>query len=480
MPRSINTSDWKPEFAAHLIRRTSFAATKDEIQKFADMSPQTAVEHILQPPKEKVKEEDTGVDFASYFQEKDYFRKFKRSDTKREEIRQKFVKNRNRMTADLRGWWLERMRKVRPSALESLTLFWHGHFATSIRKVKDPYYMFKQNQTFREGALGSMVDLAKAVAQDPAMMIYLDVNKSEASAPNENFAREIFELFLLGEGNYTEKDIGEAARAFAGYRINQNGKVIFRKKFADPGRKTIFGKTRRWEAEDVVDLAFEQPACARFLAKRLWEYYAGVSASPEDLEKMASSLRSKKFNTSAWLQEIFLSKGFYSPEVMARQIKSPVQWLVGSCISLGRPLPPVNQANLMIRQQGQELFAPPNVRGWVGGRSWINSATLSARYTGSRKMIYGFNRKKRAMKQAGSMQMAEGRKEKVVKFDMIDGSSIFKTLDQISKLLLAQPADARLEGELYEKYANAPLPVSNKIKCEIAHRIMAAPEYQLI
>jgi uncharacterized protein (DUF1800 family) len=233
------------------------------------------------------------------------------------ELRRQARKESQRIERDhileAQGWWFRRILTTEAPLREKMTLFWHDHFATSFQKTKRPAFLIKQNELFREMAFGSFKDLTKSVMRDPAMLFYLDGQDSKKGSPNENFAREVLELFTLGEGNYTENDIKEGARAFTGYRLNRKdlGVEHFKKQW-DDGSKTVFGKTGAFDGEQVIDLIFTQPAAARLVPSKLWEYFVAEDPSPKLVDSLAETFRKADFNTGPLLREIFVSKAFYS------------------------------------------------------------------------------------------------------------------------------------------------------------------------
>jgi uncharacterized protein (DUF1800 family) len=275
---------------------------------------------------------------------------------------------------------------------EKLTLFLHGHFATSFEKVRSPFLLYQQNSLFREKAYGMWSDLVLGVAQDPAMLLYLDGAKSRAEAPNENFARELFELFTLGEGNYTEKDIQESARAFTGWGIGvdkgkkgglQRGSYPSFKnmpKWHDTGSKTIFRSTGNFDGADVIRLTLAQEAAPRWITQKLWRFYAGWPAPEPLLQELVREWQSLKGEIRPFLMAMWTNPNFYDPVRAADRVKSPTEWLVGLCRQLGRPLPAPALSSHVLSLLGQNLFEPPNVKGWDGGIAWINTSSISRRY----------------------------------------------------------------------------------------------------
>ncbi|MCX6974708.1 MAG: DUF1800 family protein, partial [Verrucomicrobia bacterium] len=313
MLEPLDQSRWTSEMAAHLLNRAGFGGSSVEIKRLHSLGHVVAVDRLLSAG------EDLDLER----------RESKKLDPQEQMQRKKMFKAAEREQIDaLRFWWLQRMRSTPNPVREKAALFWHGHWATSQMKVKAPYLIWQQNETLRAHALGNFTPFAKEITRDAAMIRYLDLNTSTARSPNENFARELMELFTLGEGNYTEMDIREAARAFAGYRTNSaTGKFQLAGKLADTGNKKFFSRSGPLKGDDVVDELTSQPRCAEFIAGKIWNFYAGDTPSPALLAALAGYYRTEKLNTGSLLKKIFLSREFYSDQVVRRQIKSPVQWL---------------------------------------------------------------------------------------------------------------------------------------------------------
>jgi len=291
---------------------------------------------------------------------------------------------------ELRVWWLRRMAHGPRPLQEKLVLFWHGHFATSVEKVKEAYLMWRQNDLFRRMATGNWKDLLIEVAKDPAMLVWLDQAQSRKEHPNENFAREVMELFALGEGNYSEKDIAEAARALTGWSYDRPRQEFIERPFwHDRGSKTIFGKTGNFDGEDFLELVVQQPNASRFITGKMWKFFSGSEPNEKLGEALAEIFRQNGNQFNPVLRAMFLSEEFYSPSIVRNQVKSPVQWLVGSVKLLERELPPPMICFGLTRNLGQELFAPPNVKGWDGGLSWITTNNLLARYNDAAALVQG-------------------------------------------------------------------------------------------
>lgn len=290
----------------------------------------------------------------------------------------------------LRTWWLQRIAKTRAPLVEKMTLFWHGHFATSAQKVTKGYEMWKQNETFRRNALGNFTTLLKEISRDPAMMMYLDLQLSQKEHPNENWAREVMELFTLGIGHYSEEDIRESARAFTGYRIDPASEQFhFLAREHDETPKKFMGRTGNFSGDAILDIIVAQPACPRFIGRKLWRFFVEDEPPAQAISAVADLLQRYDFELRAVLREIFSSSEFYDPRVMRAQIKSPVQFLIQSCKLLEAELPPPLIAQNALHAMGQMLLAPPNVKGWDGGKSWISTSTLLFRYNFAGYLVNG-------------------------------------------------------------------------------------------
>jgi uncharacterized protein (DUF1800 family) len=389
MLEPISTSDWDRVKAAHLFARAGFGATASEIEQAAGQSPAEVVERLVAV--EKTPESWAPPDWVTPDSE---LRPDLRAMRELSEEKRKMAQRERRMEArdemqDLRFWWLQRMRTSPRPLQEKLTLFWHGHFATSMEKVRSSYALYRQNETLRKHAFGSWRDLLVAVGKDPAMLIYLDNAHSRKEHPNENFARELMELFTLGEGHYTEEDIKEAARAFTGWTLHpQRFAFIYRANMHDSGGKKFMGRRGALTGEDIIDTIVAQPQARLYIAEKIWRFFAYDEPEPELVFKLGASMGSK-MEFRPLLRTLLLSREFYSARALRTQIKSPVQWLVGLCKSLDAELPPPPACSFMLRLLGQELFAPPNVKGWDGGYAWITTATLLYRYNLAGLMIRG-------------------------------------------------------------------------------------------
>ncbi len=384
--------------------------------------------------------------------------------------------------AKLRQWWLKRAVESQRPLQEKLTLFWHGHFANQNSVVENSYIMYRQNQLFREHAAGNFASLLYGIVHDPAMIRYLDNHKNVKGDPNENLAREIMELFAMGvDQGYTEKDIVQAARALTGYTYDhQTGGFRFDYTKHDTEPKTLFGQTGNWTGDDVVRLILEQPATARFISKKLFEYFAFIDPSPETVDRLASVLRARNYELDPLLKNLFLSEEFYSPPAMATQIKSPAQLVVGALRDLGVK-EVANYATLdsAIQQMGQQLFEPPDVKGWRYGRSWISSNRLFVRYNSVADLI----------KSVSQADKKRGRGVDVVA--LLEGGGCptgGAAVDYLAKACLMRPLTDAKRKELTDYLGELPPPSDwARQRAELNTKLrglmvlmLSTPEYQLM
>ncbi len=359
--------------ARHLLNRTSFAANPADIDALAGLTREQAADRLLGWTGKPVVTPPPAWT-AEPFESRNRFRGMsveERMLANREMVQKAFA---------LRSWWLTEML-VTPSPLtEKMTLFWHNHFVSGQQKVRSPQLMYRQNDLLRRHALGNFGELLHAVARDPAMVIYLDSASNRKGQPNENFAREVMELFTLGEGNYGERDIKEMARAFTGWSINpETGEFLFRPFAHDDGEKTVLGRTGNFDGDAALDILLAQPQTAEFIVTKLWREFVSPSPDPAEVRRIARIFRDSRYDIRAALGALLVSDAFYATKNRAALIKSPVELVVGTLrqfnFGTGDVMPFVLTAN----QLGQALFAPPNVKGWPGGEAWINSSTLLAR-----------------------------------------------------------------------------------------------------
>lgn len=393
----ISPKDWGPDQARHLLWRAGFCGTPQQIQTLVKWGPAKSVDHLLDfdaIPFDAVKPDTFDKDIMRPLnsEERGDIAKARRMNdeetvTRLRARRQEAERDDRQQMRKFQHWWLKRMIETPRPLEERMTLFWHGHFATSYRTIEDSYHMFTQNQLFRKYAVGNFGKLLYEIIRDPAMIAYLDNNDSRKDKPNENLAREIMELFSLGVGNYTEKDIKEGARALTGYTF-EDDEFVFNQKNHDAGVKQILGRRGALDGDGFVSAILEQPACARYLVRKLYRYFAldyptGRKETDQIAQGVMSSLESTllstRYEVKPVLRRLFLSEHFYQPQVMNEQIKSPAQLVVGAVRSLNTPTRDLGTLVDAMNMMGQNIGFPPSVKGWDGGRSWINTATLYIR-----------------------------------------------------------------------------------------------------
>jgi uncharacterized protein (DUF1800 family) len=435
-------SDARPfdrRLAAHLYRRAGCAASRDELDVVVKLGPRAAVQQLLSAREEH-------ADFARQM-----------------EMFAKRVLATNNADA-LSAWWLYRMLHTPSPLVEKLTLFWHGHFATSAAKVSDPQLMYAQNQLLRTHALGSFERLVQGIARDPAMLIYLDSVTNRKTHPNENFAREVMELFSLGIGNYTEQDIQELARCFTGWEI-QRGEFKFNRYQHDSGMKRVLGESGDFNGDDGIRVLLEQPAAPRFICQKLVRFLVTDEPDLADelVEPLAEAFRQHDLNIGPLVETILTSNYFYSDMAVGRKIRSPVELSIGFL----RALEATASTQRLVSELdglGQKLFFPPNVKGWDGGTAWINSATLLGRANLIRELV-----------SSGETRFAGGSLADFV--DRQGWNTPDAIVDGWCELLLATPLAADVRGQLIVTLKQ------NKNRrqalAQTLHTLGALPEFQL-
>ena len=361
------------EGARHLLNRAGFGASDAEVRAFAPLTRAEAVERLLAGTRtEPTIAPPAFVDepFTPYY-------RLRQLDA---DARMAELRNRLQQGFALRAWWLHEMT-VTPSPLtERMTLFWHGHFATSQQKVRSVPLMYRQQVLLRREAVGSFRRMLHEVARDPAMLVYLDNAGSRREAPNENFAREVMELFTLGEGNYSEHDVKEAARAFTGWSLDRDtGEYRYRRAWHDDGEKTVLGRSGRLDGAAVLDVLLAHPRTAEHVTAKMWREFVSPTPDAREVARLAAVFRDSGYEVKPLLRALFLSEAFWAEPARASLIKSPVDLIVGTLRTFGIQPMDYRPAAFAVAALGQNLFAPPNVKGWPGGESWIDASTLLAR-----------------------------------------------------------------------------------------------------
>ena len=405
---ALAKADWNYSRAAHLLERAGFGGAPAEVERLAEMTPEQAVEYLVDYERIDVSHLPGFEPSDIYSRGFHYVSIYEVLDEVRSKGTSLGVASKPAPPLDFQPpideyytllwselgemrraaqWWAERMLLTPRPLEEKLALFWHNHFATSQQKVLRWEFMLGQIDMLRRLAVANVRDLLVRIAQDPAMLIWLDNKDNVKGQPNENFAREVMELFSMGEGQgYTERDIREMARAFTGWTLTKGATVQNPGKFIDDpdkhdeGVKSFLGATGNFNGYDAIDIILNQPAPPLFLTAKLYRYFVREDISPELNGRLANLLRDEHYELKPLLKTIFLSRDFYSERSLGTQIKSPVALLVSTYRKMGLQsipgLPDFNETTLTL---GQSLFFPPNVAGWAGGRTWINPATLLAR-----------------------------------------------------------------------------------------------------
>ncbi|MGI4862272.1 MAG: DUF1800 domain-containing protein [Janthinobacterium lividum] len=278
-----------------------------------------------------------------------------------------------------RAWWAGEMARTPSPLTERMTLFWHNHFVSGQDKVPWPQVMLAQNVLLRRDALGNFGTMLHDVARDPAMLRYLDGASNRKGHPNENFAREVMELFTLGEGHYTQRDVVESARAYTGWSVDPQQRFVWKPALHDTGVKTVLGQTGAFDGDQMLDVLLARPETAAFVAAKLWREFISDTPDAVQVARMADVFRASHYDIRTVLRAIFLSDAFWAQEGQATLARSPANFVIGTVRAFDvRYDTPQLLADTM-RGLGEDLFEPPNVKGWPGGQTWINSSTLLAR-----------------------------------------------------------------------------------------------------
>ena len=410
--RAIGASDWDYDRAAHLLERAGFGGTPDEIKVLAAMPPSKAVARIVDY------EAIDGSGLADFDESglwdlgMDPFPPSRAeavriargngsalgvnvlpegSSRRIQPVVDKFfygLRANVLETKRLALWWADRMVATPRPLEEKMALFWHGHFATSESKVRDYRMMLAQNSMLRERATGNFRDLLMGIMRDPAMLVYLDNGQNVKDHPNENFGRELLELFTMGVGNYSERDIREASRAFTGW-TNDVLAFRFNAGLHDYGRKDFLGRRGEFGGEEIIDIVLAEPVTAEFIASKIYRFFVREDISEDMRTKLGTVLRDARYELKPLLKAIFLSRDFFSRPSVATQIKSPVHLFASTYRKLGlQKAPTVPDFNALTGRMGQMLYYPPNVAGWSGGRTWITPATLLERGNAMRGIVF--------------------------------------------------------------------------------------------
>lgn len=376
--------------ARHLLSRTGFGGRGEEIRQLMRHDYTPGVDRLLNQTHQRA-----SVTPPSWIDEPLPFRQMRKlSPDKRRAYRKKITKR----WLELKAWWYQEMLVTDSPLTEHMTLFWHNHFTSSLRKVKWPNFMHQQNALLRKHALGNFRELLHAISRDPAMVLYLDNQTNRIGRPNENFAREVLELFTLGEGHYTETDIKEAARAFTGWHVNRRkGRFRIRHWLHDDGIKTFLGRQGNFDGDDIIDIILQQPQTATYITTKLWKEFVSEKPDPKEIERLANLFRKNDYELKPLLRAILLSPAFRDPRNRGTLVKSPVELVVGTLRGLKVPVAKPERLAIAGRYLGQDILDPPNVKGWKGGNAWITTTTLLARQDLIRRFSRGKEMGRRAM-----------------------------------------------------------------------------------
>lgn len=372
-------TEWNAGNARHLLRRIGFTATPSGISDALASGLSTTLEkyfgqkrHMPEPPKAMAFGKESAKNFRQLRNA---------SDQERQAARRELRQDSNDSYLDYGIKWLLHAHNPAGSPYEKLVMFLQDVFVVGLPKVRNPYFLYLHQALLREFATEDFDQLCKMVSRSPAMIQYLDLQQNVQGKPNENFARELFELFMLGEGNYAEQDIKEAARAFTGYKTD-GSKFRFIPRQHDGGVKKVFGKRGAFTGDDIIDLALKQPAASTFLPREFLRYYLSteLDLGKPYMDELGRQWRKNSFNLGSLVKTVFSSRLFFHEQFHGNMIKSPIQFYLGLLQDLNLDVAPFPTATLNnLRNMGQPFYAPPNVRGWLGGQLWINSATLAAR-----------------------------------------------------------------------------------------------------
>jgi uncharacterized protein (DUF1800 family) len=464
--KAYSSKDYSFEDAAHLLRRAGFGGTPAEIEDLRKLGPKLAVEKLLSFST------NDGTNPNPH-----NFRSFLENAADP-------GKGRARAIDILQGWWMHKMIFTTQPLKEKLTLFWHGHFATERDKVRNPFMLEQQNELFRAQGLGRFDDLVLEVSRNPAMLIYLDNAENEKGHPNENYARELMELFTMGvHGGYTERDVQESARAFTGWglekppkgnvKYTENPKFKFYANKHDDGQKTFLEERGNFDGTDIVRMTAQHPSTARFITGKLWRFFVSEELPKATADELVKLWQDTGANIREVLRVILTSETFYAPENRSSLVKSPIEYVVGALrSSAARPTPAqtvalVNQLEAM----AQIPFHPPNVKGWDGGLDWIADGTVLARLNFMGALAGG--------KLPGRDLTAEKPQVPAAPIPNLSfprGSSVSETIDLIGQHYLGSTPTGSLRKalEAFAKGRNTP-----EVAKGLAHLVLVSPQFQV-
>lgn len=384
-------------------------------------------------------------------------------------------------TEELNGEWIFKMTNTKAVLREKMTFFWHNHFATSYPLA---YLTQVQNNTIRKYALGKFSDLLHAISKDQLMILYLNNQENKKNHPNENFAREVMELFTLGEGHYTEKDIKEAARAFTGWTVNKMGEFEFQEKHHDTNEKEVLGKKGNFKGDDIINILLEQKQTAKYIVSKLYREFVNPELKPERVNKLAEDFFNSGYDISALMKSIFTSDWFYDDENIGVKIASPVELIVRYKKMIAIEFKKEKAMVNLQKALGQVLFFPPNVAGWKGGANWIDSSSLLLRLNIPEYIVTGTEMSLKAKPAFEEKSDDNGEKLKGGKVES-DWTALVKSFENVPEKdledvlikSLIQCDAGRINKELVRINTGGS---KEKNIIRMAANIMSLPEFQLI
>lgn len=464
----------------HLFQRAGFGATPAQMKEFGEKSPEKALKFLLTDSEKINQLVIIDEEIAMVMKKKTLRNMLDRKSLPAEEIKEQIKEYREQLT-DLNFSWVKNMASGESMLREKMTLFWHGHFACRLRQ---PLLVQVQNNVIRENALGKFSDLLLAISKDPGMLQFLNNQQNKRDSPNENFAREVMELFTLGRGNYTEKDIKEAARAFTGWGANPKGEFVFRTNQHDDGEKTFQSKTGNLKGEDILNIILQNPKTSTFICTKIYRYFVNEIVDYQIIEQMTKRFRSTDYDIKALMEYIFKSDWFYKQENIGTRIKSPVELLVGLQRNFGIQFERKQPVLFIQKSLGQILFYPPNVAGWSGGKNWIDSSTLMTRMK-LPELIFKdseitFNPKDEG--DVNTENLSKKIKQMQANIDWSAFQNNFPTqdpqelLNKLDAYLLSRPLSAQQKSIILGKSEGK---TSLSLLQNIAQSIASLPEYQL-
>lgn len=431
-PRGVRGGAWDHATATHLLRRVGFGASRERVQR--------------------AREAGLDATLATLFEQREH------DPDLRAGVESLLGLGR---VEPLQAWWMSLILGNRAPLVERVTLMWHDHFATSFDKVDDARLMHRQLELLREHGLGDFRELLHAVARDPAMLLWLDGNDNRVGAPNENFAREVMELFALGIGNYTEHDVSEAARALTGWGVDRR-RFVFRREHHDRGTKEIFGRAGTFGPEEALELVLDHPACPRHVARTLLAEFVHPEPTRAEVEEWSRVLVACDWNVGRTLERLLAAPLMRSDRARRARITGPVELVASTALALGARPAPTDAAHAAATM-GQALFQPPSVKGWDGGRTWIHAGNWLARSNYLTQLAYAHGR--------------EGTGIRVDLFSALGRPDRADVARAALDLLLPDTSDRRLRKTLERAAEEAPN--FDEALRRVVALVLTAPEYHL-